>query len=190
MDRVLGAFWMHLGALWIVFWNLGSVFEAISCNIEKPWISLEGIAKTEVGRVRNQWKNELGGLVGTLGTVLGRLGSLLGASWGVLEHLGSLMRPLGSLLGALGSLLGGSWGVLGASCEGLGSLLRGSWRHFGGIWDLFGWYFWAWEASLRRLAAIWKNLEIHWRVVQKSRSGASEIYEKWAWRGSWDRFWG
>ena len=36
LERVLEAFSRHLGAVWMVFWSLGSVFEAISCNIEKP----------------------------------------------------------------------------------------------------------------------------------------------------------
>ena len=36
LERVLEAFWRHLGALWMVFRSFGSVFEAISCNIEKP----------------------------------------------------------------------------------------------------------------------------------------------------------
>ena len=101
-----------------------------------------------------------------------------GASWGAPGHL----------LGRLGGVLGASWGVLGASWERLGSVLRGSWMHFGGIWELFGWYFGAWEASLRRLAEILKNLEFHWRVLQKSRSGESEIYEKISLEASWDRF--
>ena len=42
------------------------------------------------------------------------------------------------------------------------------------FWTKFG----TWEVSLRRFAAILKNLEKHCKVLQKSRFGGSAIHEK------------
>ena len=119
-----------------------------------------------------------------LGGFLEPLGRLLGALEGSEAAISVILGCLGGILGALGALLEPLGGVL----EALGSLLGASWEHSGGTWELFGSYIGAWNASLKRFAEILKIIEFHWRVLQKSRSGGSEISEKSAQRASLDLF--
>ena len=88
----------------------------------------------------------------------------LGASWELHEDY---WEPLGSLLGALGSVLGASW-------ERLKKVLEAFWRHLGAVWMVF----WSLGIVFEAISCNIENLEFQWRVLQKSRSRESEIYEK------------
>ena len=124
------------------------------------------------------------------------LGRLLRGSW---EPLGASWRLLGASrgisgrylgdLGGCGTPLGASWSAPGASWRGLGRLLGGSWEYFGSILVLFGSYFGAWEASLKRIAEILKNHENHGRYCKNQGSAGYKFDEKLAWKASWDEFW-
>ena len=48
-----------------LFWSLGSVFDAIFQNVEKPSKTLQGIAKIKVRHVKSLMKNQLRKHVGT-----------------------------------------------------------------------------------------------------------------------------
>ena len=66
--------------------------------------------------------------------------------------------------------------------EPLGEVLGASWRPLGSIFgisgEVFGHDFGDWQVSLKRLDEILKILQIHCKVLQKSRFGESEIHGK------------
>ena len=135
-----------LGVSWEAFGSLLELLEGSLAPLRGSWEPLEGFLEP------------LGGFLEPFGGFLEPLGRFLGVIWVILGAAGCLLGPLGALLGHLGGVLGSSW------------------EHFGGILVLFGRYFGAFEASLKRFAEILKNLEKHCKVLQKLRSGGSAIH--------------
>ena len=143
-----------------------------------------------------------------LGTPWGPLGDLLGTPWaprGLLgdhwEPLGDLWESLGYPLGIFGDVLGflgepsatfwrslwisfghfrylleTFWGQLGAP-EASHRLPKGPWET---IWGHLGSILEASKAFTKRFAAICKNCQIYYKVLQKSRSGETETLENQA----------
>ena len=153
---------------------------ALGNPLGTPWGSLGDPLGIPWGPLGDPW--------GPLGDPLGTSWGLLGTSWGFLgDHLetfgdvlGSLgralaipWRPLTSSFGRFRCLLGILWGQLG--------LPRGSHGLPKGLQEAC----WGPRASIleaskvftKQLAAICKNLEIHRKVLQKSRSGKTETFE-------------
>ena len=135
----------------------------------------------------------LGDPLGTLGDPLGIPGGPLRDPWGPLErlwdHLGTTWGPSGTSWGALGTpwrslgdhlpvlldALGASWGFFGDNLELQGALIGSQRGVQEARWGALGSILEASKEFTKQFAAIWKNLQIHCKVLQNSRSRETEI---------------
>ena len=162
----LGDPWGPLGA------PLGTLWGPLGDPLGTPWGPLGDLLETprDARGPLGDPSEPLGDLWESLEYPLGILGDVLGF---LEEPSATLGGSLWRSFGHLRYLLETFWGQLGAP-ETSHRPPKGPWET---IWGHLGSILEASKAFTKRFAAICKNLQIYCKVLQKSRSGKTEILE-------------
>ena len=145
--------------------SLGTTWGSLGDPLETSWgllVPLPGLLGDPWEPFGDLWES-LGYPLGIFGDVLGFLGEPSATFWG----------SLWSSFGHSRYLLETFWGQLGAP-EASHRPPKGPWET---IWGHLGSILEASKAFTKRFAAICKNLQIYYKVLQKSRSGKTDILE-------------